>query len=106
MAEFELTLQNLAHEINRDFFSEQNVGTRQNLLAQAILSSTHNVCFGSKIRKIGMSLQTPVFLYKGGVEEGIHFTCFPDKKFIVLLLQFPKIISKTVCLKCHNRFTL
>ena len=25
------------------------------------LTSTHNVCFGSKIRKLGISLQTPVF---------------------------------------------
>ena len=30
-------------------------------------SSTHNVCFGAKIRKIGIPLQTPVLLYKSGV---------------------------------------
>ena len=34
------------------------------------LTSTHNVCFGSKI---GIPLQTPVFLYKSGVKGGIHF---------------------------------
>ena len=38
------------------------------------ITSTHNVCFGSKIRKIGIPLQTPVFLYNSGTEGGIHFT--------------------------------
>ena len=44
-------------------------------LAEAVLTSTHNLCFGSKIRKIGKPLQTPVFfLCKSGVYVGIHFT--------------------------------
>ena len=30
--------------------------------------------FGAKIRKKGIPLQTPVFLYKSGVYEGIHYT--------------------------------
>ena len=34
---------------------------------EAVLTSTHNLCFGAKIRKIGIPLQTPVFLYKSGV---------------------------------------
>ena len=29
--------------------------------------STHNLCFGAKIRKIGIPLRTPVLLYKSGV---------------------------------------
>ena len=36
-------------------------------LGEAILMSTHNLCFGSKIRKLGMPLQTQVFLYKSEV---------------------------------------
>ena len=28
---------------------------------------THNLCFGAKIRKIGIPLHTPVLLYKSGV---------------------------------------
>ena len=36
-------------------------------LTEAVLTSTHNLCFGAKIRKIGIPLQTPVFLYKSGV---------------------------------------
>ena len=34
---------------------------------EAVLTSTHNLCFGAKIRKIGIPLQTPVLLYKSGV---------------------------------------
>ena len=47
----------------------QNIdcGTRQNRLAEAVLTSTHNLCFGAKMRKIGIPLHTPVFLYKCGV---------------------------------------
>ena len=36
-------------------------------LAEAVLTSTHNLCFGAKIRKIGILLNTPVSLYKSGV---------------------------------------
>ena len=36
--------------------------------------STHNLCFGAKIRKIGIPLQTPVLLYKSEVQGGIHCT--------------------------------
>ena len=42
--------------------------------AEAVLTSTHNLCFGAKIRKIGKPLQTPVLLYKSGVQRGIHYT--------------------------------
>ena len=31
------------------------------------LEPPHNLCFGAKIRKIGLPLQTPVLLYKSGV---------------------------------------
>ena len=37
-------------------------------LKPAVLTSTHNLCFGAKIRKkIGMPVHTPVLLYKSGV---------------------------------------
>ena len=39
-----------------------------------VLTSTHNLCFGVKIRKIGIPLRTPVLLYKSGVQGGIHYT--------------------------------
>ena len=40
--------------------------------------STHNLCFGAKIRKIGIPLHTPVLLYESGVQWGIARTCFRD----------------------------
>ena len=39
-----------------------------------VLTSIHNLCFGAKIRKIGIPPHTPVFLYKIGVQGGVHFT--------------------------------
>ena len=40
---------------------------QRNRLREAVLASTHNVCFVSKIRKLGIHLQTPLFLYKSEV---------------------------------------
>ena len=40
------------------------VGICWNRLDEAVLTSTHSVCFGSKIRKLGITLQTSVFLYE------------------------------------------
>ena len=40
---------------------------------EALLTCTHNLCFGAKIRKIGIPLHTPVLLYKSGVQGGIHY---------------------------------
>ena len=46
-------------------------GTRWNLLdnrlVKAVLTSTHNLCFGLEIRKLGIPLQTPVLIYKSVV---------------------------------------
>ena len=55
------------------------VGTRLNHLGEAVLTSTHYLCFGAKIRKIGIPLQTTVLLYNSGV-QGVNITrtCFPD----------------------------
>ena len=37
----------------------------RDFLIEAVLTSTYNLYFGAKIRKIGKPLQTPVFLHKG-----------------------------------------
>ena len=60
------------------FFQQKNFDSfnifAQNIeLAKAVLSRTHNLCFGPKIRKTGIPLQTPVLLYKSGVKGDIHF---------------------------------
>ena len=35
--------------------------------------STHNLCFGAKIRTIGIPMHTPVLLHKSWVQGGIHY---------------------------------
>ena len=40
---------------------------KNRLWAEAILTSTHNLCFATKIRKTGIPMQIPVFLYRSGV---------------------------------------
>ena len=59
------------------FFFAQNINCGYMLElprpAEAVPTSTHNLCFGAKIRKIGIPLQTPVLLYKSGVKGGIHY---------------------------------
>ena len=37
------------------------------IFAEAVLTSTHNLCFEAKIRKIGIPLHTQILLYKSGV---------------------------------------
>ena len=60
------------------FYFAQSMGTRKNRLAKAVITSTHNLCFGPKIR-IGIPLHTFVLLYKVG-RKGVYIsrTCFPD----------------------------
>ena len=58
-----VTIRKHAHAIFRDFLS-----------SKAVLTSTHNLCFGAKIRKIDIPLQTPVLLYKSEVQGGKHYT--------------------------------
>ena len=78
------SLRKVAHATNRDFFLALEIENFQLktfdmflIFAQnieAVLTSTHNLCFGVKIRKIGIPLQIPVLLYKSGVQRGIHCT--------------------------------
>ena len=45
---------------------------------EAVLTSTHRLCFRAKIRKIGIPLYTPVF--ESGLSGGIIISqiCYPD----------------------------
>ena len=57
---------------NFDFFFlifAQNIdcGYTLDRLDEAVLTSTHNLCYGAKIRKLDITLQTPVLLHKIGV---------------------------------------
>ena len=38
---------------------------------QAVLTSTNDRCFASKVRKIGIPMYIPVLLYESGVYGGI-----------------------------------
>ena len=62
---FSLHSNYIAHAINRDFYIfkrnflifAQNIDcgySLENRLAEAVLTSTHNLCFGPKRRKIGI----------------------------------------------------
>ena len=53
---------------NKDWGYTLHAGNRR-----VVLTSTHNLCLGAKIRKIGNSLHTPVLLYKSGVQGSILF---------------------------------
>ena len=53
------------------------------VLGEAVLTSKHTLCFGAKLRKVGIPLYTPVFFIKVGF-RGVFITrtCFPDGLFI------------------------
>ena len=73
---FLVALQKLAHAIYRDFLSCKNEKFQLKIfdiflifaqnIEQAVPTSTHNLCFGAKIRK-SIPLHTPVLLYESGV---------------------------------------
>ena len=45
----------------------QNIDYGYTVYAEAVLTSTHTLCFAAKIRKIDIPLHTPVLLYESGV---------------------------------------
>ena len=77
---------------------------------EAVLTNTHNLCFGAKIRKIGIPLHTPVLLYKSGF-EGVYIsrTCFPDGLTLKLVdgnveySSIPKALTTTI--NMHVKYT-
>ena len=50
-------------------------------IAEAVLTSTHNLCFGAKIRKMGIPCIPQFYYIKVGF-KGVYITrtCFPDVK--------------------------
>ena len=69
---------NMGDRINKpEFQSEARHRSAPPLLyivvAEAVLTCTNNLCFESKIRKIGIPLPTSVFLYKSGGLTGYTF---------------------------------
>ena len=64
----------------------------QSMFCEAVLTSTHNLCFGAKIRKIGIPLRIPVLLYIKVGYKGVYVTqtCFSDG-FTKLSSNFRKL---------------
>ena len=62
---------------------------------EAVLTSTHNLCFVAKIRKIGLPLHSPVLLYKSWVSVGIYFTDLFSFSYIHQG-PFPRVAAHTL----------
>ena len=56
------------------FALNRDCGYLFEFFGEAVLMSTHNLCFGAKVRKIGISLHTSVLLYKSGIYRDIYCT--------------------------------
>ena len=74
--------------------------TSLNRLADAVLTSTNNLCFGAKIRKTGIPMQTTVYLYKG-MFKGVYITwiCFPDNMIVLSMSEstnFKILVNKDI----------
>ena len=71
------------------FAQNTDCGYTLERLGEAVLTSTHNLCFGAKIRKIGISLHTQVLLYIKVGFKGVYMSriCFPDVSDACLTLD-------------------
>ena len=55
--------------------------SKHRLWVKAVLTSTHNLRLGAKVRKICILLYSPILLYEsGGHDKGVYITltCYPD----------------------------
>ena len=66
-------------------------------VTEAVLTSIHNLCFGSKIRKLCIPLG-PKFYYVKVVFTGVYIarTCYPDAINGLFLTSFISVISVIV----------
>ena len=60
------------------------MGTCQNCLGEGVLTCTHNLCFGAKIRKISIPQHTPVLLW------GIRGYRFHGHVFLMIFSEILK----------------
>ena len=65
-----------------------NLNATKCTFVEAVLTSTHNLCFGAKIRNIGIPLKNPFFYIKVGY-KGVYIsrTCFPDDMILIAILN-------------------
>ena len=76
------------------------MGTRWNRLSEAVLTSTHNQCFGAKIRKIVYPCKPQFYYIKVGC-KGVFVTqtCFRDD-----LLCMQQYYICDIFTRLENRF--
>ena len=93
------------------------MGTCYNRLAEAVLTSTHNLCFGAKKKK---NRYTPVqcipqFFYIKAGFKGVYITrtCFPDVRFleqqyiVIRNIVITSILSDAVKMsKCNKQIDI
>ena len=74
------------------FFFVQNIDC-----VYTVLTSTHNLCFGTKIRKNRHILANPSFYCIKVGFKGVYFswTCFPDVFLVVALERRKKYVGNT-----------
>ena len=67
------------------------MGTRKNRLTEAVLTSTHDLCFRAKIRKNIYTPVNPIFYYIKVGCKGVYITqtCYPDE--LVLYFSLPHL---------------
>ena len=58
--DFFIVLKSLKVKVTKYWSNKCTLGSKT--IAEAVLMRIYNLCFGSKIRKIGIPLQTPVFM--------------------------------------------
>ena len=56
--------------------------------------STQNLCFGAKIRKIGITLQTPVLLHVYKSRPGLRDYTFHGHAFLMLTMALSRLVGK------------
>ena len=64
-----------------------------NCLVEAVLTSTHSLCFGAKIRKI---YKYKIYYIKAGFKEGIHYKDNAIMMVSELLYQNFKLLSSSI----------
>ena len=77
------------------------MGTRWNRLSEAVLTSTHNLCFGAKIRKVYPCKPQFYYIKVGCKGVFVTQTCFRD---VYLWISFVPLLNNLV--KCLYSMTL
>ena len=91
---FKKTLDQLVvvHELESAMFKMSFVLRKHVHASEAVLTSTHNLCFGAKIRKKNVYPCKPQFYYIKVGCKGVYIlrTCYPD-----VWIHYPKLYTQS-----------